>query len=142
MENKKTNRADNISIDNRITDIAKMLIKGKTREDICQIISKRYNLSERQVDRYIKQAKEKIENRQQGSLKYEFNKHMARLETEYIDLREIAINSQNSKDHERVLIALRDIADITGIKKIDINLNTNGALMEIGNILENITDGI
>lgn len=74
----------------RIDVICELLIKGLTRGQMCQYVSKKtdWNISERQVDRYIEEAKEKIKN-SDNDKGFEIQRAKRRLEKLYIKNEEI-----------------------------------------------------
>ena len=69
----------------RIDVICELLIKGLTRGQMCQYVSKKtdWNISDRQVDRYIEEAKEKIKN-SDNDKGFEIQRAKRRLEKLYI----------------------------------------------------------
>ena len=69
----------------RIDVICELLIKGLTRGQMCQYVSKKtdWNISDRQVDRYIEEAKQKIKN-SDNDKGFEIQRAKRRLEKLYI----------------------------------------------------------
>ena len=69
----------------RIDVICELLIKGLTRGQMCQYVSKKtdWNISDRQVDRYVEEAKEKIKN-SDNDKGFEIQRAKRRLEKLYI----------------------------------------------------------
>ena len=74
----------------RIDVICELLIKGLTRGQMCQYVSKKtdWNISDRQVDRYVEEAKEKIKN-SDNDKGFEIQRAKRRLEKLYIKNEEI-----------------------------------------------------
>lgn len=60
----KEEKSSDFEFERRIDIVCEMLIKGLTRSQMLQYVSKKtdWNISDRQVDTYIYEAKEKIKN--------------------------------------------------------------------------------
>ena len=77
----------------RISEVAKLLIKGNGREDIVQYCAKHFKISERQADKYIQRAKEEIEISAKRNIEYEYGKAVKRYEL----LFNLAVDGKNYK---------------------------------------------
>ena len=80
----KEEKSNSYEKEKRIDLICEMLIKGLTRSQMLQYVSKKtdWNLSDRQVDTYISEAKEKIKNSENDKV-FEIKKAKMRLEKLY-----------------------------------------------------------
>ena len=80
----KEEKSNSFEKEKRIDLICEMIIKGLTRSQMIQYVSKKtdWNLSDRQVDTYISEAKEKIKN-SENDKGFEIKKAKMRLEKLY-----------------------------------------------------------
>lgn len=53
----------------KVSEIAILLMEGKKRQEIIQIVGKKYNIKKAIIDRYIRQAKPIAEEKQKGIVK-------------------------------------------------------------------------
>jgi len=60
IDTRKNKKADEMESRKRITKIIEMLLDCEPRHKICQYMSKKWELTDRQIDRYIRKAKNKI----------------------------------------------------------------------------------
>ena len=80
----KEEKSNSFEKEKRIDLICEMIIKGLTRSQMIQYVSKKtdWNVSDRQVDTYISEAKEKIKN-SENDKGFEIKKAKMRLEKLY-----------------------------------------------------------
>ncbi|NML70606.1 hypothetical protein HHL23_12430 [Chryseobacterium sp. RP-3-3] len=95
-----------------------MLIKAKSRNEIIHYSSENWNVGERQIDKYIAQARKLIQSEIQKNIEYDYAKAVRRYETLYqsaIDNRDYRLASSINKE----------IANLQGLYKIQIEHSGN-----------------
>jgi hypothetical protein len=73
-------KADKTIVEQRINELVKMLLKGNDREEILLYCSEHWRIGERQSDKYILRAKNKIELSAKRSVEYDYSKAVRRYE--------------------------------------------------------------
>jgi len=106
-------RASKPTISKRIQEVYSSLIDGQSRLDIVQKGSKKWKISERQVDKYIKKAKSLIQKEVIKNLEYDYAKAIRR----YEDLYKIGIKD---KDYKLAMAANKEIAKLQGLASVQI----------------------
>ncbi|WP_228464739.1 hypothetical protein [Chryseobacterium antibioticum] len=102
----------------RINEVSEMLIKAKSRNEIIHYSSENWNVGERQIDKYIAQARKLIQSEIQKNIEYDYAKAVRRYETLYqsaIDNRDYRLASSINKE----------IANLQGLYKIQIEHSGN-----------------
>jgi hypothetical protein len=70
-ESKKAgNKANGAVIIKRVEKVVQLLLEGRSRIEVCQHATKKWKVSTRQADRYIKKAKERIEDGSNESVEH------------------------------------------------------------------------
>jgi len=99
----------------RVAEVARLLIKGNSREDIVQFSASIWKIAERQTDKYIQRANEQIEN----SIKRNVNRDYAIAILRYAEIYKIAMEKQQLKT---ALSAIKEMTALQGLLKIPIDL--------------------
>lgn len=99
-------------IEYRVSIVSSLIIRGKTRKEIVQFGSKKWGISDRQVDEYISKAKEAIQEESKSTIEADTAKARARLEFLY----DKAIGNE---DYGLARILNKDFIEFTGIKAPD-----------------------
>lgn len=98
--------------------VYKMLLTETPRPEICQFMTEKYRLSERQVDRYIKDAAEKLEKDISRKTKAGLSYHLSK--------RDLLFNrAYKDNNINLALSVLRDRAKLEGLYVENINLNSS-----------------
>ncbi|WP_340307416.1 hypothetical protein [Riemerella anatipestifer] len=103
-------KADKNIIEQRIKNIATMLINGNSREVIVLYCSENWNIGERQADKYIARAKVLVEKSIKRKLEYDYAKAVRR----YEDLYRLSIEK---KDYKTALAVNKEITALQGLFK-------------------------
>lgn len=69
---------DKIKIEERVLEISKMLLNGFTSSEICHNVSLKWNVSERQIQRYIRRCYNLWHRDFQKKIKSNFDYHLAK----------------------------------------------------------------
>lgn len=116
--------ADVIEIAKRIDDVVELLTKGVIRgSDICNIITKKYNVSERQVYNYIEKAKEEIQ-KSSSSFNTEELKDLAIYRYNFLFYKNI--DMMDYREARQVQQALDKITGIEAAQKVEVTNNISG----------------
>jgi len=100
-------RANKGLVTSRVSTLYKLLVKGASRADLRQIAAK-WDISDRQIERYIAMATEEVEKRANYRRNYEMGKAMSRLDEIYVD-------AENAGDIRGRLGVVKQVADIVGL---------------------------
>ena len=117
-------KATKAIIAKRVQEVAVSLISGESRFAIVQNGSKKWKITERQVDKYIDRAKTTIQKEVIRDLEYDYAKALRRFE----DLYQIGMEKENYK---LAMSANREIVKLQSLTKVqlehsgDINFITN-----------------
>ena len=138
----KEEKSTDFEKEQRIDLICEMLIKGLTRSQMIQYVSKKtdWNISDRQVDTYISEAKEKIRN-SENDKDFEIKKAKMRLEKLYQ-------KNESIEDYKECRALIDTMAKLFGWiepKKIEVDQNTNHkiegfSIKDIITFKENVSD--
>lgn len=111
-------------VNERVTEVAEMLISGETRTSIVQYGTESWEVAERQIDKYIARARKLIQKEVIKDLEYDYAKALRR----YEDLYRVGIEKENYK---LAISANREIVKLQSLTKVqlehsgDINFITN-----------------
>lgn len=117
MMKKKANKAE---IEERKLYILNLLLEGKKTKDICRIATEKWDISRRQVERYITSSYELIHKDFEGIVKNDIAYHYALR----MHLYQISYNKGN---YRTCLEILKDLAKMQGLY----DNNTNSQVMDI-----------
>lgn len=106
-------KTDKITVEQRIKDIATMLINGNTREFIILHCSGNWNIGERQTDKYIERAKLLVEKSIKRKVEYDYAKAIRR----YEDLYRLSLEK---KDFKTALSVNKELTTLQGLYKQEI----------------------
>lgn len=98
-------------VDQRVELVSKMMIDGQGRADIIHFSSDNWNISERQIDKYIAKAREVIQNDIIRNIEFDYAKSIKRYECIY----QKAIQS---KDFKLALLVNKEISSLQGLNKV------------------------
>lgn len=93
----------------RVSVISSLILRGKTRRDIIQFSTKKWEIQDSQVDKYIARAKEAIQEESKSTIEADTAKARARLEFLY----DKAIGNE---DYGLARVLNKDFIEFTGIK--------------------------
>lgn len=111
-------KADRNIVEQRVKDIATMLINGKSREVIVLHCSENWSIGERQVDKYIARAKVLVEKSVKRKLEYDY----AKAERRYEDLYSLSLEK---KDYKTALAVNKEITALQGLLKQQVEHSGN-----------------
>jgi len=103
-------KADKNIVEQRIKDIATLLINGNSREVIVLHCSENWSIGERQADKYIARAKVLVEKSVKRKLEYDYAKAVRR----YEDLYKLSLEK---KDYKTALAVNKEITTLQGLFK-------------------------
>ncbi|GEM_PF-443630 len=106
-------KTDKITVEQRIKDIAIMLINGNNREFILLHCSENWNIGERQSDKYIERAKSLVEKSIKKRVEYDYAKAVRR----YEDLYRLSLEK---KDFKTALSVNKELTTLQGLYKQEI----------------------
>lgn len=106
-------KSDRNTVEQRVKDIATMLINGSSRESIVLHCSEKWNIGERQADKYIARAKVLVEKSVKRKLEYDY----ARAVRRYEDLYRLSIEK---KDYRTALSVNKELTNLQGLFKQEI----------------------
>ncbi|MDH0660453.1 hypothetical protein [Empedobacter sp. GD03865] len=106
-------KSDKITVEQRIKDIATMLINGNMREFIILHCSENWNIGERQADKYIERAKSLVEKSIKRKVEYDYAKAVRR----YEDLYRLSVEK---KDFKTALSVNKELTTLQGLYKQEI----------------------
>jgi hypothetical protein len=106
-------KADKYIVEQRVNELIQMLLNGNSREDIILYCSETWNIGERQSDKYISRAKDKIEKSVRRKVEYDYSKAVRR----YEDLYKLSIDK---KDYKTALAINKELTNLQGLSKIQI----------------------
>ena len=118
-------KADKNTVELRIKELATLLIGGNCREDIVLFCSDKWNIGERQSDKYILRAKELVEKSVQRKVEYEYSKAVRRYEGLY----KLSIERH---DYKLAVQINKELAAMQGIYKLEVE--HSGSVQFICNI--------
>lgn len=105
-------------VNQRINEIAEMLIEGKSRNGIIQYSSGCWELGERQIDKYIAKARDLIQQEITKDLGFDYAKSIKRFESLYH-------KAYEGKDYRLALAVNKELSTIQGLYKIQIEHSGN-----------------
>ncbi|MFP9114433.1 hypothetical protein ACLI1A_10860 [Flavobacterium sp. RHBU_3] len=103
-------KADKGIVEQRIKDIARLLINGNCREDIVLHSSTQWNIGERQTDKYIARAKILVEQSVKKRIEYDYAKAVRRYE-------ELYRLNMDKKDYKTALAVNKELTTLQGLFK-------------------------
>ena len=127
----KENKSTDAEFDQRVNKLIKLVSK-RSRREICQFVSKRtdWSVSDRQVDRYIKEAKVILKTETAS-----FRRHaIENIFSNYMDIFHKSYEEQDWARCESILDKIVKLFGVEAPKKIDIKTE----IIEIG-IIDNDT---
>ena len=96
-------------IEYRVAIIATLVLRGKSRFDIVQFGTKKWKIKDRQVDEYIKKAKDKIEEESQSTIASDIATARARLQM-------LFDKAVGNEDWGLARVINKDFIEFTGVK--------------------------
>lgn len=111
-------KADKNTVEHRIKLIATMLINGSSREIIVLHCSEKWDIGERQADKYIARAKVLVEQSVKRKVEYDYAKAVRR----YEDLYKLSIEK---KDYKTALSVNKELTVLQGLHKMQIEHSGN-----------------
>jgi hypothetical protein len=114
-------KSDSSEMEKRINTIYAMLLQGIQRKTIIQYCTKTYEISERQVDTYLKQARELMTDESYKDLELKKSEILA----QYYDLYHKSYKALDFKECRNILGNIDNILGISAPKKIDNNISVN-----------------
>jgi len=111
-------RSTKVTVLQRIKEVTSMLIKGYSREDILQFASKKWKVSDRQIDDYISKAKTELTDSIKKDIKYDYSKAVRRYE-------ELFMFCMKKKDYKTALSANKELATLQGLLKTQVEHSGN-----------------
>jgi len=106
-------KSDKNTVEQRVKDIATMLINGCSREVLVLHCSEKWNIGERQADKYIVRAKVLVENSIKRKVEYDYAKAVRR----YEDLYRLSLEK---KDYRTALSVNKELTTLQGLFKQEI----------------------
>lgn len=106
-------KSDKNTVEQRIKDIATMLINGSSRDVLVLHCSEKWNVGERQADKYIARAKILVENSIKRKVEYDYAKAVRR----YEDLYRLSLEK---KDYRTALSVNKELSTLQGLFKQEI----------------------
>ncbi|CAI8765397.1 hypothetical protein [Chryseobacterium sp. IT-36CA2] len=111
-------KSDKNIVEQRIKEVAIMLINGNSREIIVLYCSENWNIGERQADKYIARAKTLVEKSVTRNINYDYAKATRRYE-------ELYRSAIENKDYRLASSINKEIANLQGLYKIQIEHSGN-----------------
>ena len=109
----------------RVKTACKLLIEGKSREEIVQYSTKKWRVGERQADKYIQKAKEIIATTVKREVEYDYSRAIMR----YDDLYKRALEKG---DYRTAMSINKEMTLLQGLYKSQVE--HSGAVQFISNI--------
>lgn len=106
-------KSDKNTVEQRVKDIATMLINGNSREVLVLHCSEKWNVGERQADKYIARAKVLVEKSIIRKVEYDYAKVVRR----YEDLYKLSIEK---KDYRTALSVNKELSTLQGLFKQEV----------------------
>jgi len=106
-------KADRTIVEQRVNELVKLLLKGSDREEILLFCSDNWKIGERQSDKYILRAKNKIEQSVKRSIDYDYAKAVRR----YEDLYKMSLNKG---DYRTALAVNKELTTLQGLFRLQI----------------------
>lgn len=106
-------KSSKLTINQRVAEVSEMLINGVNRASIVHYSSDNWDISERQVDKYISKARELIQSDIIKNLEFDYAKSIKRYESLYQKAIEI-------KDYRLALTVNKEITQLQGLSKMQI----------------------
>lgn len=106
----KRSRGNHAIILDRVREVSRLLIDGNSREMIVQTVSKKYNITERQGDSYIKKAKQIITNSVIKDMSYDYSLAIQRYE-------ELYEKCKHREDFRTSAFILKQLCELQGLFK-------------------------
>ena len=103
-------KADKNMAEQRVKDIARLLINGSSREDIILLCAGNWNIGERQTDKYILRAKTLVEQSVKKRIEYDYAKAVRRYE-------ELYRLNMDKKDYKTALAVNKELTALQGLFK-------------------------
>ena len=108
-------KSTNAEIELRVATVAEMIIKGQKRNNIVRYSSENWKIGERQAEKYIVKAWEKIEQNTDIDVKKEIKLQRARFE----DLYQKSYNIQDYRECRQVLDSIAKLIGLNSPEKHD-----------------------
>lgn len=118
-------KSNQITLKQRVSKVAELLLNGLSRVDIVQYASKKWKVTDRQADTYISKAKDEIES--SISRKVEFN--YAKAERRFENILRKALERG---DLRTALTTTKEIATLQGLYKTQIE--QSGEIVFVSNL--------
>jgi len=118
-------KSNQITLQQRVSKVAELLLNGVSRVDIVQYASKKWKVTDRQADTYIAKAKDEIES--SISRKVEFN--YAKAERRFEDILRKALERG---DLRTALTTTKEIATLQGLYKTQ--MEQSGEIVFVSNL--------
>ena len=106
-------KADKNIVEQRIKDIATMLINGNSRELIVLHCSENWSIGERQTDKYISRARTLVELSVKRKVEYDYAKAVRR----YEDLYRLSLEK---RDYKTATSINKELTNLQGLSKQEI----------------------
>lgn len=106
-------KSDKKTVEQRIKDIATMLINGSSRDVLVLHCSEKWNVGERQADKYIARAKALVETSIKRKVEYDYAKAVRR----YEDLYRLSLEK---KDYRTALSVNKELTALQGLFKQEV----------------------
>ena len=122
-------KVTNAELELRVATVSEMIIKGLGREKICRYATKNWAVSDRQVDRYISKAWDKIEKNTDFDVKQELKLQRARFE----DLFQKNYTIQDYREARQVLDSIAKLLGLNEPEKHEVDHKITGSPIIIDN---------
>lgn len=123
--------------DQRVREVYKMLVKGHARGEIVQVLSKKWNVTDRTIDNYIQDAREQLKPIVE-------EERMVQLNIAVDRMTEVFKEALDSKDHRAAIQAQQELNKLFGLyapTKQEVSGNIGFTWGEVvGNVDENSAD--
>ena len=106
-------KAEKHIVEQRINDLIQKLLRGDSREDILLYCSEKWNIGERQSDKYISRARDKLEKSVSRKIEYDYSKAVRR----YEDLYRLSVEK---KDYKTAVSINEKLTALQGLNKIQV----------------------
>lgn len=109
-------KSTDFEIDERVSHVYSMLLRGARRIEICRYATSNWNISDRTVDTYIVLATERLRAISLRISEEEFNKAVGRLE-------EIFFRFMSERDYKSAVMVQRELSDLFGLREIKLKVS-------------------
>jgi hypothetical protein len=122
-------KSNKVEIEERILYISQLLLEGKRTKEICRNMSEKWNISRRQVERYITSSYKLWHKEFKNKTKIILDYHLALR----MNLYRIAYEQEN---YRFCLTTLKDVAKLEGLYDIDTPAQQDTIIVKIPEDLE------